>query len=201
MIQLIRSKRKTICLTIKDDGALIVRAPNGARIEYINKFVEQKQSWILKQKKLMKSFLKTKNSIKFINKNGVLFLDQRVRPEGLNISNREEICVWTKLEAKKYIEKRVNYFCNKFDYDHGGIRITAAKRRWGSCGAKNNLNFSWKLIMAPKKAVDYVIIHEIAHFKHKNHSARFWSLVEKMMPDYKKYDKWLENHRYLLDLG
>lgn len=184
---------------IKDDGGLLVRAPNGTRIEYINKFVEEKQSWILKHKKLMNEFLKKKKTNKFINNEGVLVLGKRTIPNALDLRDYDLVKAWMKKKAKNIIEKRVEEFCEEFDLRHSGLRISDAKRRWGSCGSKNNLNFTWRLIMAPSKVVDYVIIHEIAHIKHKNHSKRFWRLVESMMPDYEKHDKWLEEHRYLLE--
>ncbi len=199
MIQLIRSKRRTISLIIKDDGGLLVRAPNGTKIDYINKFVEEKQSWILKHKKLMKEFLKKKKSHKFVTKDGVLFLGKRIKPKGLEMRNYELTQSWFKEKAKNLIEKRVKEYCEEFDLKHSGVRISNARRRWGSCGARNNLNFTWRLIMAPSKAIDYVIIHEIAHIKHKDHSKRFWRLVESMMPDYEKHDKWLEENRFLLE--
>ncbi len=199
MIQLIRSKRKTISLIIKDDGDLLVRAPNRTRIDYINKFVKEKEGWILKHKRLMQDFLKRKKAYKFINKNGVIFLGKRVRPKGIDLQNFDQVKSWFMAEAKTVIQQKVDEFCQEYSLKHNGLRISNAKRRWGSCGARNNLNFSWRLLMAPEKAVDYVIIHEIAHIKHKNHSARFWKLVETMMPDYKKYDNWLEDNRFLLD--
>ncbi len=184
---------------IKDDGALVVRAPQRTRIEYINKFVEEKQDWISKHKKLMNEFLDKKKSNKFVNEKGILVLGKRVRPRGLDLSDYDQVKIWMKGHAKALISERVDEYCHEFGLEHAGIRISDARRRWGSCGARNNLNFTWRLIMAPSKVVDYVIIHEIAHIKHKNHSKRFWRLVESMMPDYEKHDKWLEEHRYLLE--
>lgn len=200
MIQLIRSKRRTISLTIKDDGELLVKAPNGTRIEYINKFLQEKDDWISKHKKLMKDFLKRRRSHKFVTKDGFLFLGKRVKPSGINLRDRDSIEVYLKEKALNVIEKRTIDYCNEFGLEYSVLRISNAKRRWGSCGSKNSLNFTWRLMMAPSKVIDYVIIHEISHIKHKNHSARFWSLVESMMLDYKKHDNWLEENRFLLDL-
>lgn len=199
MIQLIRSKRRTISLIIKDDGGLLVRAPQRTRIEYINKFVEEKQGWISKHKKLMNEFLNKKNSHKFVDENGVLVLGKRIKPKGLDLDDYGQVKAWFKRKAKDLISKKVEEYCHEFDLKHAGIRISDARRRWGSCGARNNLNFTWRLIMAPSKVVDYVVIHEIAHIRYKDHSRRFWNLVESMMPDYEKHDKWLEEHRYLLE--
>ena len=67
-----------------------------------------------------------------------------------------------------------------------GIRITAARTRFGSCSAKNRLCFSWRLMDYPDAVIDYVVVHELAHIVHKNHGPRFWELVERYMPDYKR---------------
>ncbi len=72
------------------------------------------------------------------------------------------------------------------------IGITSAKTRWGSCSGKNSVNFSWKLIMADDKTIDYVIIHELTHIKQHNHSKKFWNIVESIMPDYSEQKKKLK---------
>jgi predicted metal-dependent hydrolase len=79
-----------------------------------------------------------------------------------------------------------------------GIRIKNTKTRWGSCSSKGNLNFNWKLMMAPPYAMEYVVIHELCHLKHLNHSKAFWALVSEHMPDYKKAETWLKNHGSVL---
>jgi predicted metal-dependent hydrolase len=199
MIQLIRSKRRTISLIIKDDGDLLVRAPNHTRIEYVQRFLQEKEDWIKKHQNTIKDFLKRKKSHKFITSQGIYLLGKRVIPKKINLKKYSEIKSWYKAEAEKYITKRLDFFADKFDLKYGTLKITDAKRRWGSCSGRNNMNFSWRILMAPKKTVDYVIIHELAHIKHKNHSARFWDFVETMMKDYKKHDNWLEENRFLLD--
>ncbi|MBU0727650.1 M48 family metallopeptidase, partial [Patescibacteria group bacterium] len=70
--------------------------------------------------------------------------------------------------------------------------------RWGSCSDRKNLNFNWKLIMAPIEIIDYVVVHEMCHLKQMNHSSKFWNLVAEKMPDYKELRKWLKDNRYLL---
>ncbi|HSB07579.1 MAG TPA: M48 family metallopeptidase [Thermodesulfobacteriota bacterium] len=80
------------------------------------------------------------------------------------------------------------------------MKITSAKSRWGSCSRDNNLCFSWRIIMAPLNVLDYVLIHELVHIKEKNHSKRFWSHLEAVIPDYKKHRHWLRAHGNLLGL-
>jgi predicted metal-dependent hydrolase len=86
-----------------------------------------------------------------------------------------------KLEAKKYINNRINIIAEKNNLMFNNLKITSAKTRWGSCTSAKNINFSYRLIMAPIKTIDYVIVHELAHLTHMNHSKDFWNLVEKMM--------------------
>ena len=76
----------------------------------------------------------------------------------------------------------------------GTITVRDQKTRWGSCSAKGNLNFNWRLILAPEPVLDYVVIHELAHRKEMNHSERFWNLVETVMPDYRNQRRWLKDH-------
>jgi predicted metal-dependent hydrolase len=88
-----------------------------------------------------------------------------------------------RLEAKKYIPNRVKEIAQKNKIKFNRVTITSAKTRWGSCTSTSNLNFSYRLIMAPLKTIDYVIVHELAHLKEMNHSKKFRNLVEKMMLD------------------
>ena len=116
-----------------------------------------------------------------------------------NAQNKAEIISWYKHEALKYIVPQLEYFSAKINAKHRAVKITSARKRWGSCSTRGNINFSWRLIMAPKEVVDYVIAHEAAHLLHKNHSARFWNCVEKMIPDYKNHHLWLRKNGFLLD--
>ena len=74
------------------------------------------------------------------------------------------------------------------------IIITGAMKRWGSCSSKGNLNFAWRLVMAPIDIIDYVVVHELSHIVHRNHSKRFWEQVETIFPDYKIKRKWLKEY-------
>ena len=92
------------------------------------------------------------------------------------------------------IREALAEFAPKIGVEFGRVAIRDQKSRWGSCSAKHNLNFNWKLIMAPEEALRYVVIHELCHLIEFNHSARFWALVESQMPEYDFWKKWLKNH-------
>jgi predicted metal-dependent hydrolase len=86
-----------------------------------------------------------------------------------------------KKEARKHIEKRIIFISEKYNLKYNKLKITSAKTRWGSCTSQKNINFSYRLIMAPLKTIDYVIVHELSHLKEMNHSKKFWDIVEEMM--------------------
>lgn len=135
-----RSFRKTISLGVKY-GQVVVKAPYFTSKKYLREFVEKHRDWITRQ--LEKS-------------------------QAAQISPREVELL--KKEAKKYIPLRTEELANIHGKEYQALRITSAKTRWGSCSSKKNLNFSYRLMHCPKEVIDYVIIHELAHLKHMNHS-------------------------------
>ena len=96
--------------------------------------------------------------------------------------------------ALRRIRERLEYYIPRVGRKPGRITIREQKSRWGSCSRKGNLNFNWKLIMAPPQALDYVVVHELCHLHEFNHSSRFWSLVADQLPDYEVWKKWLKEH-------
>jgi predicted metal-dependent hydrolase len=115
----------------------------------------------------------------FIKKNKIWIenkLKQSVNNKHKNKISEEDI-LKLKAEAKNYIPNRVQYLAEVHNVEYNNIKITSAKTRWGSCTSKKNINFSYRLIKAEKKAIDYVIIHEFAHLKFMNHSKEFWNHV------------------------
>jgi predicted metal-dependent hydrolase len=96
--------------------------------------------------------------------------------------------------ARSYLGQRVKMLAQKHHFNYRQLRVTNAQTRWGSCSQQNNLNFSWRLLMAPFEVVDYVIIHELAHTVEKNHSQSFWQLVEKCHPAFKQDRHWLKEN-------
>lgn len=107
---------------------------------------------------------------------------------------------WYKKQARVVLEERVAHFSGLHNFQPKSIKITSAQKRWGSCTSKGNLNFSWRLVLAPMEVVDYVVVHELAHLNQPNHSKKFWDLVLKILPDYKKQRKWLRDHDHQLVL-
>lgn len=96
--------------------------------------------------------------------------------------------------ALERIRERLSVYGPRIGGEFGRVAIRDQRSRWGSCSSKKNLNFNWKLIMAPPQVLDYVVIHELCHLHEFNHSARFWRLVETQMPEYEAWKKWLKAH-------
>ncbi len=100
--------------------------------------------------------------------------------------------------AKAHFAKRLSEISNTHAISYNKFRLSSAKTRWGSCSRKRNINLNWRLIFAPPGILDYVIMHELSHLTHMNHSKAFWAHVERMMPDYKTHRAWLKKNGRLL---
>jgi predicted metal-dependent hydrolase len=111
---------------------------------------------------------------------------------------RKLLSNWYKEEARKKISERVEWHARRIGLNVGRVRVTDAYKRWGSCGKNNSLNFSWRLIMAPLRVMDYVVIHELAHTAEKSHSRAFWNKVAIMYPTYRSGMDWLKKNGHLL---
>lgn len=219
--QLIRSKRrrKTISLHIKEDGRVVIYVPYHTPKGEIEGFIKEKESWVIKKisekgrsiKETEKAFI-TGEKFLYLGESYPLEIgDTHYRGLPLRLSfgkfildkdrleeARDLFIHWYKREAKEKIEGRLHYFSNRLQLFPKGLKITSAKYRWGSCSRDSRLSFSWKIIMAPLNVIDYVLIHELVHIKEKNHSKRFWTYLETILPDYRKHRFWLKENGYRL---
>lgn len=179
--QVVRSSRKTIAIQINRDGTVIVRAPRRCSQVAIDAFVQEKQEWILKQLTLCSQKETEKEN-------------RRVKVGILCMPETETGCLTYRSQAKQVFARKVAWYAQQMQVSYGTIAIREQKTRWGSCSSRGNLNFNWRLILAPEPVLDYVVVHELAHRKEMNHSTRFWGIVEEMMPDYRQYRGWLKQY-------
>ncbi|RUM29735.1 MAG: M48 family peptidase [Aquifex sp.] len=217
--KIIRSKRKTIALQVTDNATLIIRAPYDIDEETLLKVMLKHEKWIRKKIEEIKSRDPKVRKKEFVNGEGFLYLGKSYKLKivdeqdvPLRFDNgfyllREYLPVarnifinWYKERAYEKIKERVEFYAQKRGLKYNCINITNAEKRWGSCSDKGNLNFSWRLIMAPLPVIDYVVVHELVHLVEKNHSKEFWNKVKLLMPDYEKYKNWLKKYGYLLTL-
>ena len=106
---------------------------------------------------------------------------------------------WYKKHAKEIITNRVQWFSGGLGFKYKSITINSAATRWGSCGAKNTLNFSWRLVTAPITVIDCVVVHELVHTEIKNHSRKFYERLKSILPDYKEHEKWLKENSGIMN--
>lgn len=175
-VEIIRSNRKSIELQVCSDGHVKVRAPYQMADAEINAFLKEKSKWIEKHLRMVKE-------------------DQERRAKEAPIQ-KLSLAELQKLadQALKVMPEKVRYYAKKVGVNYGRITIRNQKTRWGSCSAKGNLNFNCLLMLAPDEVQNYVVIHELCHRKEMNHSPKFWAEVEKIMPDYEKYRRWLKEN-------
>jgi predicted metal-dependent hydrolase len=107
---------------------------------------------------------------------------------------------WYRDQARTILKKHATAQAANMGLSFGALRITGAQKRWGSCSSKGNLNFSFRIVMAPEEVIRYVVLHELCHLVEQNHSRRFWSLIESNMPEYRKHRTWLGDNGYRLTL-
>ena len=130
-----------------------------------------------------------------------VFLPVEIAEQDRSEFVRLSLISWMKNQAKKEVMGFVNLHSEKYHLYPRFIRIKTQKSRWGSCGIHNDINLNWLLILAPPQVMEYVVVHELCHIKERNHSARFWHLVESHLPDYQIQRNWLKKEGSRLMLG
>jgi predicted metal-dependent hydrolase len=112
----------------------------------------------------------------------------------------QKIVTWYKNEALSHLNQRIEHYASILGRYPKDVKVRTAKHRWGSCSGLGVINFNWKIMMAPREVIDYLVVHELCHLVHANHSQRFWHCVESVMPDYLSAKKWLKAEEYRLEL-
>jgi len=216
--KLIRSKRRTIALIIERDGSFTVRAPMRASHTAIETFIQQKADWITRTRNRMKSIepilgkqyadgekfllLGSSFDLKLVGfqKPLLRFENDFTLHHAAQAKGEQVFTRWYKERALEVISERVKQYSQQYNFTPKQVKISSAKMRWGSCSPNGTLNFTWRLVMAPLEVIDYVVAHELAHLRVKNHSSKFWKEVEAIYPEYKKQRKWLRENGENLNL-
>lgn len=175
-VKVIRSRRKTIVLSLEGDGSLVVRVPLGMSDAAVRRFVESKQAWIAKKRALLK---------------------QAHENHGGAVLSKDEL-MQLKATAKTDLSQRVAYWAPKVGVKVACVGIRTQRTRWGSCSSKGNLSLNALLMLAPESVRDYVVVHELCHLKEMNHSPRFWRVVANVLPTYKSAEAWLKENGHAL---
>lgn len=171
--EIIYSKRKTIAIQIRPDTSIVVRAPYRCSKRAIDAFVKEKELWIQKT---------------------IVQISERAQKDAdiKKLSSDELSDLYDK--ARQIIPGKVEYYAQILGVDYGRISIRNQTTRWGSCSSKGNLNFNCKLMLVPEEILDYVVVHELCHRIHMNHSKAFWAEVAAILPDYASRKNWLKQN-------
>ena len=205
------------------DGLVEVRAPFKIEQKEIDSFILQKNSWINKKLSLQKSIkkptrkkFKNEENFQFLGKNlklkitisenkksyiddKFIYLVLKNNKENFKEKIKEKLEIFFRETAKDIFKNKTLDEAKKIRVTPKKIIVRSYKRRWGSCSYKKDISYNWKLIMAPEKIIHYVVIHELCHLIHFNHSKDFWKSVGKILPDYKSSKEWLKLNQHLLD--
>jgi predicted metal-dependent hydrolase len=215
--RLVRSKRKSVGLEIQADGALLVRAPLDLARREIEALVAKKAGWIAEKQALVLARLPAAHQYAsgelfwFLGKACPLHVTGSPAPPAgggqlyfsagqfflENVPARHAPALftrWYQIQARAVIGKRAAELAARHGFHFASLRITSARTRWGSCSSRATLSFAWRLVMAPPEVIDYVIVHELCHLAHPNHSPAFWAAVAALDPACAAHRAWLHTH-------
>lgn len=215
--KIIRSKRRTLSLEITADSKLYVRAPLKTPGWVIEKAVEEKSGWIarkqnearLRREKYPPKTCDEGESFVYLGKEYTLCFNNNAKkaeicgkclvvPQKRREDIQRVITDWYINQAKLVLTKRAEYYSAKTGLKFSSLKITGALTRWGSCSRGAGLCFTWRLVMAPVEMIDYVVVHELCHIIHPNHSKAFWQSVENILPDYILRRDWFKQNASLM---
>jgi len=209
-----KSARKTTSIYIERDGSISVLAPEPYDMGKVEQILEAKRSWIYRHLAEWEDLNRTRVVREFVTGEGFPYLGSSYRlkivegadkdlvlKNGSFILKREALpnaraafIEFYRDKARLRIPKRVDYYSRKMGLSPSAVKIQDLKNRWASCTSQGVLNFHWRCMMAPVSSLDYVVVHELAHLEHPNHTASFWGCVEKVLPDYPQSKGWLRLH-------
>lgn len=213
-----KTKRKSICIKIDGSGKIIVSAPVRCNNNIIFDFVKSKSDWILEKQieilkindRKIKREIKDGSTLMYLgNEYPIKILyDSLFKKIKINLKDdifiiesnsvdsekvKKEIEKWYRARTLEVVTSLIEKNSYRFIPKVNNIKVKEQKRRYASCTYKNDILFNWRCSMARIDVIEYIVIHEMCHFIHKNHSKDFWNSVREIMPDYK------EKHKYLKD--
>ncbi|WP_017091471.1 M48 family metallopeptidase [Vibrio splendidus] len=210
------SRRKTASIKV-DEGEVIIVVPKLLERDKIDKLLASKHQWIVEKiaqyqtasPATMREYV-SGESLPYLGRNYRLkvlkgdlaptkLLNGRITvtvpdPSTQTHYIRRALTNWYKRHADKKIREKVRRYESLVGVETGVVRTKEFKSRWGSCTPYGDLEFNWVIVMAPNRVVDYVVVHELCHLIHHDHSPQFWKEVERVMPDYKEHKEWLRGN-------
>ncbi|MBF0187558.1 MAG: M48 family metallopeptidase [Magnetococcales bacterium] len=199
------ARRKRVSIVVTAEGRLEVRAPPGYDLASARTFLRSEEAWI--GRRFGRSLLMTPEvpvpedgaalpvgseeiTLRFhpSRRGRVRRVGQELWvPESARETSEQLLSSlerWYRKQAALLLKKRLDHWADRMQLSFGRLAIRSQKTRWGSCSAKGNINLNWRLLLMPEPVQDYVVVHELAHRVHMDHSPRFWALVARYLPDY-----------------
>ncbi|RAP30787.1 hypothetical protein DID76_03320 [Candidatus Marinamargulisbacteria bacterium SCGC AG-414-C22] len=216
-----KERRQSLSIQIDYEQGVIVKAPLHVSDHYIHTFINKKQRWIDRHLKKITDQKNDTQYIPFCHQKPLLYLGEsypitpyhhdkdpyfKVTDSEFQLfinqtkSVHDTVVSLLKEFAHIVLNDRITALSQQLNLFPKNVRIKSLRSRWGSCSSNNNINLNWKLIHAPLSVIDYVIVHELCHLVHLNHSTAFWSLVEQHLPHYKHEQKWLKNYGHFVSM-
>ena len=223
--EVVRSRRATADIVVERDGRIIVRAPRHVPDERVEDIVEAKRYWIYKTLAEWRDLNSTRILREYRNGEGFLYLGRSHRL--LLVADQDEplllkdgrFCLQRDIvdrgdigaaqaafrdyyivRGRERIAGRVSYYAPKVGVKPVQVDVRELGNRWASCSPRGRLAFHWKCMMAPQTVIDYIVVHELCHFHHRDHTDAFWNEVDKVMPAYRERKEWLRVHGAGLDV-
>ena len=210
-----RTKRIKSATIKVEEGVVIVVVPQGLAVERIVKLLNDKSRWI-KEKLALHFQIHAKSDKQYVSGESFSYLGRNYRlkvnqgcyqPAKLSRGRftitlmhgsndpeliAESLCAWFEHRAQIKLTEKAMRYAKQIGVEYTSIGIKSYKSRWGSCCIDGAIDFNWRIIMAPNRIVDYVVVHELCHLIHHDHSPKFWKLVERIMPDFSASKEWLK---------
>jgi hypothetical protein len=218
---LVRLRRRSIGLEVRPDATLVVRAPTRIPLWLVESILREKAGWIEDKLAKARSHVSLPPRHDFLTgelfpylgrewpfvvlafqKTPLTFDEKTGFSLDMAAFDRGEVVFeeWYRTRARGLLDECVHHYAPLVGVSVPRLRITGAERRWGSCSTSGTVSFAWRLIMAPMDVIDYVVVHELAHRREMNHSAKFWAVVASVLPDYDKRRRWLKDHGGILTI-
>lgn len=206
----INPRARHLRLRVKSDGSLAVSGPKSVSEADVRAFVEHNTAWILRQRRKQQQKLIThSDTAVFIfgkeyqiesqsdfHTPPVFTVGEQVFVHGTNTlaQTKKKLDTFLKHTAERYITPRTHQLASKMNVEFKKLSYREQKSRWGSCSSRKTLSFNWRLVHYPPEIIDYVIVHELAHLTHMNHSAQFWQRVSEFDEKFQQHRRWLNLH-------
>jgi predicted metal-dependent hydrolase len=219
-VQVIHSSRRKTALLTVEDGHVQIIIPSTVSEDRVRQIIQKRAAWI-RQKLHLNSLVKASKPKEFVNGESFPYLGKNYRlkfvrggepdacmkngflevtiPKSGSIEKHQSsikklIVAWYQSHAEERFLIKANRFMKQLGVNPAKVSVRDFKSRWGSCSVRGDISFNWRVIMAPNRVIDYVVVHELAHLIAHDHSDKFWKTIRKMIPDYASDKEWLKTH-------